>query len=412
MTDRKSSHNSNELTSEDPAAELATSRTFSLSLDDHDGVPKRVAVKINEVTVEEMTTTTATIPINGPASSTINANQTSHHHVGEPLYHKKASGRSSSLQHQYSRMSSGAETSDSDQEFVKNASGGGLKKDLILSGHHDWSRSASSRSRNKLRSAEQRAMGASGVYQQSSLTNPASLSVSQESAQRPLSVSSESNHHHHYHRGGGGEFMLLNGIMESSSTASTNSAAHPNMMTRARSLAEPPTSTSSSSHKLGVAQHHHQQSATGTATPVGDVSRALSIEHRQANMSQMSISSQLSKNSSIRNHHHHHQAAMIVQQMLNNSTTPRESLVFFRSDDKPIAKILLQQNSGGTNNRSGSFSHTPGTQLIIENNNNNNNNKHDENITIINEVSNSNEQPDMGTMRKNSQSNPNELSNG
>lgn len=189
-----------------------------------------------------------------------------------------------------------------------------------------------------------------------SSTNPASLNVSQDS-QRPLSISSESNHR------SGGELILLNGSLVDGamSNNSNNNSTHPNM-TRARSLAEAP-------NKLNV-QQQQQQQQQGGLTP-NDISRALSIEHRQANMSQMSISSQLSKNSSIRNHHHHQAAAMIVQQMMLNSTTPRESLVFFRGDERPIAKILLQQNGGSSSSgagaggsgsgggyRSGSFSHT------------------------------------------------------
>ena len=67
----------------------------------------------------------------------------------------------------------------------------------------------------------------------------------------------------------------------------------------------------------------------------------MSVEHRVSNMSQMSISSQLSKNNSVRYHarsetpsHNQHSA----------TPTPRESIVFNRGDEKPIAKILLSLN--------------------------------------------------------------------
>lgn len=291
---------------------------FNLSLDEQgqeNGAPKRVSVKINEVTVEESTSNVPML-LNGFDSSN----------------KKTVSGRSASLQshHQFSRVSSGAETSDSDQDLVKSVTG--LKQDLILAGTHDWNRSASSRSRNKQRP------GAGGIS-----TNSASLNVSQDS-QRPLSVSTESTNNR-------GEFTItMNGLPVEAN------AGHPSI-TRARSLAEPPYKTSLSVSGVTGGDTNKIEQLT---------SRALSIEHRQANMSQMSISSQLSKNSSVRNqqqtpaqsHHPHQQAAMLVQQMMlaNSATvpTPRESLVFFRGDEKPIAKLLLHQ----TSNRSGSVSHT------------------------------------------------------
>ena len=68
-------------------------------------------------------------------------------------------------------------------------------------------------------------------------------------------------------------------------------------------------------------------------------SKTLSAEHRAANMSQMSISSQLSKNNSVR---HHPNRSDTPNQRLHSATpTPRESIVFNRGDEKPpIAKIL------------------------------------------------------------------------
>ncbi len=60
-----------------------------------------------------------------------------------------------------------------------------------------------------------------------------------------------------------------------------------------------------------------------------------------ANMSQMSISSQLSKNNSIR---HHTRSETPSQHQHSATPTPRESIVFNRGDEKPIAKILLSLN--------------------------------------------------------------------
>lgn len=78
-------------------------------------------------------------------------------------------------------------------------------------------------------------------------------------------------------------------------------------------------------------------------------SKALSVEHRLANMSQMSINSQLSKNNSF-----HRQRSTVVgnetstnifnQQISSTTPTPRESVVFNRGDDKPIIKLLQQMN--------------------------------------------------------------------
>lgn len=128
---------------------------FSLNLDESSGQTRRVSVKINEMLVEESKAAGAESSHDsiGGVSATTTTTQV------QPQF--KKSGRSSSLHnhhhhhnhhnphHQYSRVSSSAETSDSDQDakFV------GLKQDLILAGHHDWNRSASSRSRNKIRSS-------------------------------------------------------------------------------------------------------------------------------------------------------------------------------------------------------------------------------------------------------------------
>lgn len=78
-------------------------------------------------------------------------------------------------------------------------------------------------------------------------------------------------------------------------------------------------------------------------------SKTLSVEHRLANMSQMSISSQLSKNNSFRHHRStitgSETPAQIYSQQISSTTpTPRESVVFNRGDDKPIVKLLQQMN--------------------------------------------------------------------
>lgn len=92
--------------------------------------------------------------------------------------------------------------------------------------------------------------------------------------------------------------------------------------------------------------NEHSNSQLGQ-TPFS--SKTLSVEHRLANMSQMSINSQLSKNNSFR-----HQRSTVVgnetpanifsQQISSTTPTPRESVVFNRGDDKPIVKLLQQMN--------------------------------------------------------------------
>ena len=68
--------------------------------------------------------------------------------------------------------------------------------------------------------------------------------------------------------------------------------------------------------------------------------KTLSVEHRMANMSQMSISSQISKNNSVRQ-----RSSETPHNPHSTTPTPRESIVFNRGDDKPFAKILLQSKS-------------------------------------------------------------------
>jgi hypothetical protein len=87
-------------------------------------------------------------------------------------------------------------------------------------------------------------------------------------------------------------------------------------------------------------QQHHPNDL---APPSNYNLKSLSIEHRLANISQMSISSQLSKSNSIRHNSRSGACDTPVQHVHSSTPTPRESIVFNRGDEKPIAKILLQQ---------------------------------------------------------------------
>ena len=71
--------------------------------------------------------------------------------------------------------------------------------------------------------------------------------------------------------------------------------------------------------------------------------KSLSVEHRLANMSQLSINSQLVKNNSIKYPNRSGVCDTPVQQhQISATPTPRESKVFSRGDEKPYAKILGQ----------------------------------------------------------------------
>ena len=70
--------------------------------------------------------------------------------------------------------------------------------------------------------------------------------------------------------------------------------------------------------------------------------KSLSIEHRLANMSQLSISSQLSKNNSFRVQNRAGVCDTPIQHQHSATPTPRESTVFNRGDRNPFAKILSQ----------------------------------------------------------------------
>ena len=98
-------------------------------------------------------------------------------------------------------------------------------------------------------------------------------------------------------------------------------------------------STEASPHK----QQQHHSNPNDLAPPSNYNLKNLSIEHRLANISQMSISSQLSKTNSIRHNSRSGACDTPVQHVHSSTPTPRESIVFNRGDEKPIAKILLQQ---------------------------------------------------------------------
>jgi hypothetical protein len=79
--------------------------------------------------------------------------------------------------------------------------------------------------------------------------------------------------------------------------------------------------------------------------------KTLSVEHRLANTSQMSISSTLSKTNSIK--HNTNKVGAISGSDTpihahSATPTPRESVVFKRGDEKPISKILQQKTGNQT----------------------------------------------------------------
>ncbi|CAF0736985.1 unnamed protein product [Brachionus calyciflorus] len=123
-------------------------------------------------------------------------------------------------------------------------------------------------------------------------------------------------------------------------TRSTSSSSRSRARIRSNTNFQRPLSLSSDNeHQI---QHQSGQAPFSQKT--------LSVEHRLANMSQMSISSQLSKNNSFRFHRStitgtETPIQLYNQQISSTTPTPRESIVFSRGDDKPIAKILQQMNS-------------------------------------------------------------------
>lgn len=113
--------------------------------------------------------------------------------------------------------------------------------------------------------------------------------------------------------------------------------------------------SASSSGCLSITSPYKQSVSTSNSNDYlanNLVSKSLSIEHRLANMSQMSINSQLSKNNSIRQRQNGGADTPVQQQLSqqlstqhSTTPTPRESIVFNRGDDKPISKILSHGKS-------------------------------------------------------------------
>lgn len=158
-----------------------------------------------------------------------------------------------------------------------------LKESLVLIEDYDWSRTASTSSSSKSRRLQNH-------YQQK---RPLSMSSSTEKpppSQQP-NPDPDPTHRHSHHF-----------------------SNNPNMRAK------------SENH-----EHEHLNGKGG----------GLSVEHRVSNMSQMSISSQLSKNNSIRMHT---RSETQSQHQHSATPTPRESIVFNRGDEKPLAKILLSLN--------------------------------------------------------------------
>lgn len=191
----------------------------------------------------------------------------------------------------------------------------------------DWNRSASSSSRSRSKSSRH--------------TTANNLAVlNEQQRQRPLSISSDQTNHNTNNK-------------EDSSV----SLKHEHFNFRTKSLADeshllainylnqngpnrPYLSVSSSN------SNDHLSANNFPTAPTGSIGKSLSVEHRIANMSQMSINSQLSKNNSLRFPNRSGACDTPVQHLHQHSTTPtpRESIVFNRGDEKPIAKILLSQH--------------------------------------------------------------------
>lgn len=178
---------------------------------------------------------------------------------------------------------------------------------------YDWNRSASSsaRSRNRYRHSH---------------NLPSSLNEPANKRTRPISISTDSND--------------LNDNLKNPSQKLP--VFHTELLSNHKESA-------ASSGCLSITSPYKQSVSSANSNDYLNnnlVSKSLSIEHRLANMSQMSINSQLSKNNSIRLRQHQSSSTETpgqqVQQMLSTTPTPRESIVFNRGEDKPIAKILLQ----------------------------------------------------------------------
>lgn len=233
--------------------------------------------------------------------------QQQQHHQHSYESHGSFDSNRNSRQLINSRMvmsSSGAETSDSDCELVKSNH---LKHDLLLLKDHEWNRSASSRSRNKQRSntnpGHMNGTGTAGMGEYLLVDNEG---VTRDMYKRPLSISSES-------------------YMKDDVTGGGASAAGGMVVTRAKSLAEQPIPNIAYRNSLSVTgSNSHDQLNAQTAAALFNA-RTLSVEHRQANMSQMSISSQLSKNNSVRYHR-----SVTGNIILVNTTNNNQGITFFK----------------------------------------------------------------------------------
>ncbi len=227
--------------------------------------------------------------------------------------------------------SSGAETSsdNSDTEFKLNHLNHHQMKQDLAALNYDWNRSASSsaRSRNK--------------YRQQSNNQIKSLSEQQQRS-RPLSISSETNDLNQQSSNDMFKLPIFHNELLNNTKEGTSSSGCIN------------TVSSPSYKQMYSYQANSNDQLQSSGTPglglismLANSSKALSIEHRLANMSQISINSQLSKNNSIR---HHSRPGVCdtpnnLLQQPSTTPTPRESIVFNRGDEKPpIAKILLNQS--------------------------------------------------------------------
>lgn len=179
---------------------------------------------------------------------------------------------------------------------------------------YDWNRSASSsaRSRNRYRHSH---------------NLPSSLNEQANKRTRPISISTDSNDLGNDNLNNPNQKLAM---------------FHTELLSNHKESA-------ASSGCLSITSPYKQSVSSANSNDYLNnnlVSKSLSIEHRLANMSQMSINSQLSKNNSIRLRQHQSSSTETpgqqVQQMLSTTPTPRESIVFNRGEDKPIAKILLQ----------------------------------------------------------------------
>lgn len=218
--------------------------------------------------------------------------------------------------------SSGADTgSDTSDNELRNLS---LNTKEIKD--FDWNRSASSSSRSRSKSSRQN-------------NHTANLTVLTEQQRvRPLSISSETNN---------------------KEDTTSLKQEHQSFNMRTKSLAEEGNIQSSLSFLNQNKQYLSVSSSNSNdhlSTNFNSIGKSLSVEHRIANMSQMSINSQLSKNNSLRFPNRPGACDTPIQHYQHSTTpTPRESIVFNRGDEKPIAKILLSQHNNLKSQNSAEF---------------------------------------------------------